>query len=715
MRSKTVRAAGPHSDDVTPLTLKWIFALTLDLGGHRQLIGERNFNDDALAAELGVADLEEHFKNRRFHFDDEDDDDSPPKREASFRHKVLDRMAEEQSLFLREFPSPSYPDNLTVNLGQLSQLIGLEEIDRALLGFCVLLHSDALLEEATDQLGQIGFNRTLRVLSHLLGHPPEAIRQHLSAHSPLVRTGLVEVNMSRTYRSGLIDRLGVGNKDLLHDLRFHQGSPIGLFQSAFRKAPEGELCIDDYRHLALPLSIVRPYLKRAIQDASRGVNVLIYGPPGTGKSQLPRLLAEELKAELYEIACTNRDGDPIDGRGRLCALRTAMGILNQKATMLVLDEIEDLISEPSIYSPDQGKRKGWINRMLEENSLPCFWLTNNIQALDNAYIRRFDLLLELQNPPKAERERIIRNAAGELEDALLLRMASHEHLTPAVATRALRVAESLRGSADAPNLNRAVEYMVNATLQAQGFDKLARAQDQVLPAFYSPEQSNTDVPLEGLLEGLTHNRDARLCFYGPPGTGKTAYGHWLAREIGQPLLVKRVSDLVSPYLGMTEKNLAHAFQQARDEDAVLLLDEVDSFLQERRHAQHSWEVTAVNEMLMQMDSHRGLLIASTNLMDYLDQAALRRFDLKVGFGYLRPEQVSHLFRLHLEQMGLSAPSAEQDAKVRRLQRLTPGDFATLARRSRFRPFSDADEFFHTLQSELALKEAPAQRPIGFVH
>lgn len=120
-------------------------------------------------------------------------------------------------------------------------------------------------------------------------------------------------------------------------------------------------------------------------------------------------------------------------------------------------------------------------------------------------------------------------------------------------------------------------------------------------------------------------------------------------------------------------------------------------------------------MLMQMDSHRGLLIASTNLMENLDQAALRRFDLKVGFGYLRPEQVSHLFRLHLEQMGLSAPSPEQEVRLRTLQRLTPGDFATLARRSRFRPFSDVDEFFRALQSELALKEAPAQRPIGFVH
>ncbi|QEY64997.1 ATP-binding protein [Metapseudomonas lalkuanensis] len=715
MCSKTVRAAGPHSDDISPLTLSWIFTLMLDLGGHRQLIGDRGFNDDALAHELGVAELEEQFEGRHFSFDEDEEDEPRPKRARSFRQQAVARLKTEQRLFLHDFPTPSYPDNLGENLFQLTQLIGLDEIDRALLGFCVLMHSDALLEEATDQLGQVGFNRTLRVLSTLLSYPPEAIRRHLSADSALVRTGLIEVSMTRTYRSGLIDRLGIGNKDLLQDLRFHKGSPIGLFQSAFRRAPKGELSAEDYRHLALPLSIARPYLKRALTEGTPGVNVLIYGPPGTGKSQLTRLLASELSAELYEIACTNGDGDPIDSRGRLCALRTAMGILNQQATLLVLDEIEDLFSEPGTFSPDQGNRKGWINRMLEENSLPCFWLTNNIQALDNAYIRRFDLLLELENPPKAERERIIRKSGGQLTAALIQRMAGHEHLTPAVVTRALRVAESVRVTSDAPAMDQAVEYLVDATLQAQGFDKLARIQEQQLPAFYSPEQSNTDVPLAGLLEGLQHNRDARLCFYGPPGTGKTAFGHWLAREIGRPLLIKRVSDLVSPYIGMTEKNLARAFQQAREDDAVLLLDEVDSFLQERRHARHSWEITAVNEMLMQMENHRGLLIASTNLMDDLDQAALRRFDLKISFGYLRPEQASELLHLHLEQMGLDTSNTELDVKVKRLERLTPGDFATLARRARFRPFADADAYYHALLSELALKEAPPSRPIGFVH
>lgn len=714
MRSKSTRAAGTHSDDVSPLTLKWIFTLMLDLGGHRQLIGDRCFNEDALAQELGLAELEERFDGKAFDFD-EDDDEPRPKQQRTFRQQALARLKSEQRLFQHDYPAPGYPDNLGDNLCKLARLIGLDEVDRALLGFCVLMHSDALLEEATDQLGQVGFNRTLRVLSTLLGQPQDAIRRSLSSDSALIRSGLIEVSMTRTYRSGLIDRLGIGNQDLLRDLRYHHGSPIGLFQSAFRQAPEGELSADDYRHLALPLSIARPYLRKALKDGTPGVNVLIYGPPGTGKSQLTRLLANELNADLYEIACTNGDGDPIDSRGRLCALRTAMGILNQQATLLVLDEIEDLFNESGPHLHDQGKRKGWINRMLEENALPCFWLTNDIQSLDNAYIRRFDLLLELENPPKPERERIIRTCSDQLSDALVQRMASHEQLTPAIITRALRVAEGLNDSAGAPALDQAVEYLVDATLQAQGFDKLARIQEQQLPVFYSPEQSNTDLPLEGLLEGLRRNRDARLCFYGPPGTGKTAFGHWLAKEMGRPLLVKRVSDLVSPYIGMTEKNLARAFQEAREDDAVLLLDEVDSFLQDRRHARHSWEITAVNEMLLQMESHRGLLIASTNLMDNLDQAALRRFDLKIGFGYLRPEQSSELLRLHLEHLGLDSPDVELEAKVKRLDRLTPGDFATLARRARFKPFADGEALYHALQAELALKEAPPPRPMGFVH
>ncbi len=72
-----------------------------------------------------------------------------------------------------------------------------------------------------------------------------------------------------------------------------------------------------------------------------------------------------------------------------------------------------------------------------------------------------------------------------------------------------------------------------------------------------------------------------------------------------PLTVKRVSDLISPYAGKSEQNIARAFGDAQSEQAVLMMDEVDSFLQDRRGAQRGREVSLVNEMLTQMEAFPG--------------------------------------------------------------------------------------------------------------
>src|SRR5690606_41138815 len=100
------------------------------------------------------------------------------------------------------------------------------------------------------------------------------------------------------------------------------------------------------------------------------------------------------------------------------------------------------------------------------------------------------------------------------------------------------------------------------------------------------------------------------------------------------LHVRRGSDLLTPYRGRTEQNLAAAFREARHDRAVLMIDEVDSFLRDRREARHSWEVTGVNEMLTQMETFSGIFIACTNLVAGLDTAAPRRLDIKVRMDYL---------------------------------------------------------------------------------
>ena len=465
------------------------------------------------------------------------------------------------------------------------------------------------------------------------------------------------------------------------------------------------------------LKMIEEHLRVALERNLGGVNVLLYGPPGTGKSELTRVIASSLNAELFEISCTDQDGDPIDGPRRLSALRSATSVLASRRALLVMDEIEDLFSATDGLAAvlgDRPRHKGWTNRMLEENPIPCFWLTNRIDALDNAYIRRFDIVLNLDNPPRAQRRHLVEVASGgRVNEPVATRLAEHEQLTPAVITRAIAVAKTTSPHID--DLGPSVERLVDATLVAQGFPSLASHGYENLPAFYSPDLVNADQGLQELVEGIRRHREARLCFYGPSGTGKTAFGRWIARELGQPLHSRRASDLVSPYVGMTERNFAEAFETASRDGAVLLLDEVDTFLQDRRTARHSWEVSAVNEMLTQMESYRGLFIASTNLMDNLDPAAMRRFDLRIHFGYLKPEQISALLDQHLAEMSLQRPETLALAHLLRHPAVTPGDFAAVSRCARFKPFRSAEELIEAVLAEASLKQASTRQPIGFVH
>ena len=99
--------------------------------------------------------------------------------------------------------------------------------------------------------------------------------------------------------------------------------------------------------------------------------------------------------------------------------------------------------------------------MLEENSVPTLWLSNSIRCLDPAFIRRFDMIIELPVPPKKQRERIIRAACLDLLDAPgVARIAESASLAPAVVTRAASVVHSIREELGESGLARAVELFM---------------------------------------------------------------------------------------------------------------------------------------------------------------------------------------------------------------------------------------------------------------
>ncbi|MBF0158841.1 MAG: AAA family ATPase, partial [Magnetococcales bacterium] len=225
-------------------------------------------------------------------------------------------------------------------------------------------------------------------------------------------------------------------------------------------------------------------------------------------------------------------------------------------------------------------------------------------------------------------------------------------------------------------------------------------------------QANVDP--NRLTAALQRRPSGTFLFFGPPGTGKSALARHIAHAVGQPLMAKKTSDLISKWVGESERNIADLFHQAHQQQAVLLLDEADSFLTDRRQAAHSWEVTMVNEMLTQIESFTGIFIATTNLVDTLDQASLRRFSLKIRFDWLSPDQSWNLFQRELTRMGGNADHAPLwERRVRQLRQLTPGDFAVVARQADLWGESmTADTLYHALLQECQAKAVMIEK-IGF--
>lgn len=256
------------------------------------------------------------------------------------------------------------------------------------------------------------------------------------------------------------------------------------------------------------------------------------------------------------------------------------------------------------------------------------------------------------------------------------------------------------------------------TLKASGMDyalkKNKKGEKSKLPQSYSLEFINADCDLQALADGIVKAQNARLCLYGQSGTGKSAFARFLAQKLGRKCLIKAASDLLGAYVGENEKNIAAAFKEARKKNAVLVFDEVDSFLRERSLARQSWEQSLVNEMLVQMEKFNGIFIATTNLMDGLDKACLRRFDLKLEFRPLNASQRVKLFAKECEFLGFTF-NDELLKSVKRLENLAFGDFAAVKRQAKFSPLENALNFYERLVDEIKTKDLQGENArAGFV-
>ncbi|WP_445398208.1 AAA family ATPase [Streptomyces sp. LE64] len=172
----------------------------------------------------------------------------------------------------------------------------------------------------------------------------------------------------------------------------------------------------------------------------------------------------------------------------------------------------------------------------------------------------------------------------------------------------------------------------------------------------------------GFEDVLRRGLGVTALFAGSSGTGKTLAAEVVAGELGLDLFVIDLSQVVSKYIGETEKNLRRVFDAAERGGAVLLFDEADALFGKRSEVKDSHDRYAnleVSYLLMRMESYRGLAILTTNQKKSLDQAFLRRLRFVVDFPFPNQAERAEIWRRVIP------PRAPVDGvEVERLAQLT---------------------------------------------
>ena len=616
-------------------------------------------------------------------------------------------------------------DVFAVNTRRLQKSMGLNKVELAVLRFACLLNSYKPLEAAVENTNSFTEADVCDLLADLLRLPFALVYSALRPSGLLRQSGLISAAGGWSGTHHLTRWITV--PDMLAREIFREQDKDNLLINAFyTTGPKSTLTQHDFPQRS-ELGLIKDYLRASIREKATGANILIWGPPGTGKTEMARHVAQALRKKCIEINSVDADGRPLKADHRLDCYRFGQAILARGSNAIVVfDEVEDILCDGTYtrfgFKGEGTFTKGLLNKVLETNATPSIWITNTVDGVDPAYLRRFDLVVNLDTPVRLIKKKIAWRAFKDvpMKKRMIDRMVEHRCITPAHMTKVTRICERI--GVETPEHGALVARQVlNGDLKAVRARPLERERGRARPKRgkslpYRPDLINCDVEVSRLADNLGADSSARICAFGPPGTGKTAWARYLAERIKRPLLVKHAADILDKYIGGTEEKIAAAFSEARETNSVLMLDEVDSFLPDRANADRHWQITQANQFLTAMEEFDGILFCATNLKENLDPATMRRFDFKIHFDYLEPEQATLIAIDLLEALDVTVTRSTEPAlcvEFRNLK-LAHGDFAALLRRyEALKAKPDWRELVTDLKTEASYREE-VSRPIGFL-
>ena len=464
----------------------------------------------------------------------------------------------------------------------------------------------------------------------------------------------------------------------------------------------------------------------SLYDFQKGFTVLLTGPPGCGKTLACRALAGEHGKTLLEVDAALVAGLPTEDAVHV--VEAAFDAAAFTGRWLLLDDCQELLKGTTPGEPGAGSRPSIaavFRKRIHDSPVVALITADSIDGISPTLRERMFVHHELRS---------LSRQAGAL--AWQLNMPGPTELAGGIDFARLAEDYALTG--------RRVQNAINLVLRAAGGDEVAQPElmaaaerqqtpgmgnvarrtwvsrsraDLMLPEALG-QQIDEIIATESVRESVLRSwgLGARLqkglglicLFDGEPGTGKTLSAEVVASELGMPLYTVNVANVVSKWVGETEKNLSRIFEDAQKNRCLLLFDEADTLFSKRTQVERAvdrFSNMEVGLLLELVESYRGLVILTTNLKSSIDSAFMRRIAFKLSYPLPSAETRALIWR-HLLPKEHVGPDVNID-RLAHAYEFAGGNIRNVVLRAAYRAAVEQTQITARILAEIAVNECKA--------
>jgi len=388
------------------------------------------------------------------------------------------------------------------------------------------------------------------------------------------------------------------------------------------------------------------------------VTLVLQGQRGLGKRLLLQLAAGESGRGVLFLDARRLSSLP--AWQQTAMLRGVMREARLLGAVIAIPDIDDVLAQ-------DGELPAFATQLLDEWHEPVAFTVAR-ERLPRAGKRPL-VHIELAVPPSEIRAAMWRDHVPSLDDAAADELADRFAVPGGIIEAAARAATVSHvaddGELGVSGLSSAVAGQLHQRIQRLG--KRLPAQHSFEDLVLDDDTRSAILEIEAAVKerrtvreqwGMRGAHGLSVLFSGHPGVGKTMSGTVLARRLGLDIYEIDLSQVMSKWLGETEKNLAELFDAAEPGHVVLLFNEADSLFGKRtsdvKSSNDRYANLETNYLLQRLERFGGLAILTTNLAGAIDPAFKRRFSYDVYFSFPSVEMRAELWRRTLPTAARSA-------------------------------------------------------------